>query len=1346
MLRHRTLLPSLHFDTPNPDIDFAGGPFFVNTQTREWTGGGGPLRAGVSSFGIGGTNAHAVLQQAPEPAGSDPSGGPHLLVLSAKTPAALESLAVDLARHLDDRPELDLADVAYTLAMGRGAHRCRRAVLSHDGPAAARALRAGAHGEPDTAAPEAAGAVPVAAARRAWLAGQDVDWYAFYAGQRRRRVPLPTYPFQGHRCWLPAVTPPVPIPASGVAAGGALHPLLDANVSTLRECRYATTRTGAESYLADHLVSGEPVLPAAACLEMARAAGSALAEAPVAALRGVTFERPLSYAAGPRTSYLSLWRRDDVLRFAVTADDDVYVRGELLLSTATGSPGPVDVEAVRGRCPHRRPPEAWYELFAAHGLRYGPTLRPVRELVHGAGEALATLEMPAACADGFDGFTLHPSLLDGALQTVVALIAADGAAAGPGDAAAGAGDAGAGPGDAAAGAGDAAAGAVAAGRASVATGAGGAEAGPAAAATYSPLALGRLDIYRPLPRRCLVHVVVPPGGARDRLRKADVTVLDPAGTVLVRMVELSVRIGHVPVGSGAARSDPVAPVLLRAGWTQRPAAGAPPTGTAGPYLLLAEEFAWRDALVAGLRKDGDAPIVIAAPGAAYARHDARRYTIDPDCPEDFVRLLDALHLDGHLPATILHTWSGLTVPAPTDEPDVDAAQNPTDEPDVGGGDLGAPWYGRGVRSLLYLTKALTVRRDPPVRLLYAYRVTEDGGSPAHEAVAGFARAVTLENPRLSFRTVGVGPGVDPARTLLGDLGAVESEVRHVGGRRLIRRYRRVDAGADGSRPIAARHGGAYLIAGGGGGLGRIFAERLARRAGAHVVLVGRSDPTPALLDRIAERRPASVRYLRADITDAGQVRSLVDRVRAECGEIRGVIHAAGVLRDSFLLRKTPEEFAAVVAPKVLGTLRLDRATAGDPLDFFVTFSSIAAAFGNVGQADYAYANAFLDAYAQHRESLVAHGMRSGRTFAIAWPQWLDGGMRQDARAAAAVKDRLGLDPMSTVAGLAAFEAVLGQPGGAYLVAAGDAGRIEDALDAALVGGAALGELPGGGTAPAGPSGEVGGKGSDGARDDIAGDPELRRRAGRLLRGAVAEVTGLAADDLDERVPFERYGIDSLVIAQLNQVLERLLGAVSKTLFFEYATLGDLAGYVAANHAARVRELAGVPATVPTAPVDLSAGRSGRPDRPECTGRSGRLGCPGRTRRVGCGARPGRCRSGPAGPEESADAIAVIGLSGRYPHGRRPGRVLGQPRRGRDCVTEVPRSAGITARYYDPDPHQAWPVLQLGGAASSTASTGSTRCFFGISPREAELTWTRRSGCSCRPRGTTRRGRRLHARA
>jgi len=142
-LEHAAIPPSLHFETPNPRIDFESSPFYVNTELRDWPRNGTPRRAAVSSFGMGGTNVHAVLEEAPERGPSGASRPWQLLVLSARTETALERMTKNLAGWLEAHPEAPLADVAFTLQSGRRTFPYRRALVCRDREDALAGLRDG---------------------------------------------------------------------------------------------------------------------------------------------------------------------------------------------------------------------------------------------------------------------------------------------------------------------------------------------------------------------------------------------------------------------------------------------------------------------------------------------------------------------------------------------------------------------------------------------------------------------------------------------------------------------------------------------------------------------------------------------------------------------------------------------------------------------------------------------------------------------------------------------------------------------------------------------------------------------------------------------------------------------------------------------------------------------------------------------------------------------------------------------------------------------------------------------------------------------------------------------------
>ena len=163
-----------------------------------------------------------------------------------------------------------------------------------------------------------------------------------------------------------------------------------------------------------------------------------------------------------------------------------------------------------------------------------------------------------------------------------------------------------------------------------------------------------------------------------------------------------------------------------------------------------------------------------------------------------------------------------------------------------------------------------------------------------------------------------------------------------------------------------------------GGLGLLFArEILERTREAHVVLTGRSAFRPEKQNLLDESAGHSRRlsYRQVDLGSLDQVGRLIAGIKGEYGQLAGILHCAGMIADNFILKKSAAQFSEVLGPKVTGTFNLDQASRNLELDFFVLFSSIAGAIGNVGQADYATANGFMDQFAAYRNRLVATKQR-----------------------------------------------------------------------------------------------------------------------------------------------------------------------------------------------------------------------------------------------------------------------------------------------------------------------------------------------------------------------------------
>ncbi|MFF8597291.1 polyketide synthase dehydratase domain-containing protein, partial [Streptomyces sp. NPDC015220] len=251
--------------------------------------------------------------------------------------------------------------------------------------------------------------------------GQDFDFGVLFAGGGFGRVPLPTYPFARRRYW--------PAKADRRPAAGAreeVHPLVHANTSVLGTTRFTTTLTGDEFFLADHVVGGRSILPGVVSLEMARVAVCLAldeGEQPLR-LRNVTWPRPVVSDGTPVTLRITLSAEPSgAIGFAIHGEDAVvHCQGEaerLTLTAPTCDPAPPTGRRITA--------EETYAALRARGIEHGPRLRALTDVHLGAGRAVSRLLPPADVA--FGDYWLHPSLLDAALQTVVAFSAGTGASA-----------------------------------------------------------------------------------------------------------------------------------------------------------------------------------------------------------------------------------------------------------------------------------------------------------------------------------------------------------------------------------------------------------------------------------------------------------------------------------------------------------------------------------------------------------------------------------------------------------------------------------------------------------------------------------------------------------------------------------------------------------------------------------------------------------------------------------------------------------------------------------------------------------------------------------------------------
>lgn len=411
-----------------------------------------------------------------------------------------------------------------------------------------------------------------------------------------------------------------------------------------------------------------------------------------------------------------------------------------------------------------------------------------------------------------------------------------------------------------------------------------------------------------------------------------------------------------------------------------------------------------------------------------------------------------------------------------------------------------------------------------------------------------------------------------------------AQARHIG--RIAVRHGAADAA-----PVARRDG-TYLVTGGLSGLGLAAARWLGEHGAGRIVLIGRRGITAETEPVLAFLRERGVTVVAAavDVSDEAALVSLLRQLRATGAPIRGVLHSAGVLDDAAILSQDRQHFERVFAPKVTGTYLLDRHTRGDPLDWFVAFSSIAAVLGARGQANHSAANAFLDAVALERRR------RGLPALSINWGPWSEIGAAVDRGAAERLAER-GVTALTTAQGFQALQRLMSTSGAGravvfpvdwkrFAATGGAMPLLHDVLrrDAE----SSQHEIGATTRAPASPHRA----GEPSLKEQLAVTPTGRRRPTVLafVRDRALRALGLdPSRAVDPRTPLGELGLDSLLAVELRNTLATALGqTLPATLLFDYPTIDALTDFILTDVLGLGDDAAPITAATHTLPVAAAA--------------------------------------------------------------------------------------------------------------------------------------------------------------
>ncbi|MCW9015683.1 MAG: SDR family NAD(P)-dependent oxidoreductase, partial [Kangiellaceae bacterium] len=588
-------------------------------------------------------------------------------------------------------------------------------------------------------------------------------------------------------------------------------------------------------------------------------------------------------------------------------------------------------------------------------------------------------------------------------------------------------------------------------------------------------------------------------------------------------------------------------------------------------------------------------------------------------------------------------------------------------------------------------------------------------------LAGLLKTSSLENSQLKAQLIFLDNAVSAEeirnRLLHEEKHSESGVVKYENGTRNTLRWKAKEA------PLFVPHitfkdNGVYIITGGLGSLGLLFAKEILQNTRlAKVIVTGRSGLTSKKKLVLSELSLYGdrVEYEQLDLSNIERVTSLVKSIQRKHKQLNGVIHSAGMIRDNFIFKKSLTEFEKVLEPKVRGTFNLDSACAKVKLDFFVLFSSGVAVFGNPGQVDYAAANGFMNHFSEYRNQLKKQNLRFGHTLSINWPLWRDGGMSIEPNAQQKLQETSGMHPMESTTGIEMFYRSLGSLSSQTIVVEGNVPKIEKQLFT---------------------KSEQEVKQSPEVFESEYSDLDVENNAAEIaslkdtdrsrilekfetyLRKAFSSQLKMPASQIASKAPLENYGIDSILALKLTELLEKTFGALPKTLFFEYQTIEALADYLFDSFSEKVLQLFSLETS------------SKSVNKPEKTGQGKSIEAKvissvspvnERSRR-----HLNRFRKSPQTlaasstlKEVNTASIAIVGLSGRYPESSDIKEYWSNLKEGKDCVIEIPKERWDWQEYYNQDrTTQGNHFSKWGGFIEGVDEFDPL--FFNVSPREAEL--------------------------
>lgn len=1308
-LQKNKIAPSLGSSELNPALELTGTRFFVPQAMADWLPDPdtGLRRAGVSSFGAGGTNGHVIIEQPPsiERPSENISGDSsviteHVFPVSARSQKQLDQLITKLVDDITSDQKFNndsntFKSLAYVLQCGRQHHAYRFICVADSVNSLVNKCKTYLQKDPsqslisddiyfshvrsDEETPMQSLSVDAKTQAQQWSEGVQVKWSTLWT-EKPVLIELPLYPFARERHWINSGPETITMPAN-----------VTQSISSNQKITF--TFTGDEYFLRDHQIDGTPIFPAAAYLDYFYKALEPYSLGEELTFKNITWAnpfRPGEMDASAMTSQVKKEKSDYALEFTSSNQDKIYCRARCATQGLKKENAVKQLTEIKSRCTNEVLVSASYNAFDSLEMCYGPSFRGMQSAWVSPDKTEALVDVVNKVNfNSLDSVpVLEAGMLDSIFQSSFVLSRA---------------------------------------------------VSPDVTHQFIPYSVKSIYVKQRLPEKVSVYV-------RERRqqngnwRVFDFSVFDQSGELLIEIEEFSFRTITRSIQNVNKENDNVHSLYqYEPYWERYQVHTVRHSITNGKIVLFDNNDRSFQQLQALNEINKDAVWQVISADHFLIRDDN---TVEMDCNENaHLDLLWRMFItEGGLPETLLFNIHN------DDEDDLNEAEW---ESSVGL---------RQVKNIIEIIRSYCQKTQSP--RVHAHinfqRSASDNTFPLGISIAGYLRALHEEMPNVTANIIHTKTSLSEHQNFPNwleaafqlDRSAVQEFSWNNGNLELKKLKLREDTPHaslhDHSQPIA---NDVIVITGGSGAVASAIAESFQRTPGIRLALIGRSSENNTIQSYIQRLRNKgiSAKYWQADCSDRNNLAETLDRIRTHFGAISGVFHFAGILKDAFFLRQDSSDWNDVLRAKVLGTHWLDELTKNDPVKWFVVSSGLAGVRGNAGQSLYGLANAWLNAFVEKRQLNLVTSHRRGKTLSIAWSLWdTETGMKPPQ----SMIDRYakkGLTPIDLEEGVELFHTVLQSNDLVVIPVKGQRSAINAFIG---INGATNTTL------------KVLGNGvsENEAKDNLLlENTEVDNQISNItelhllqrqndqtpncqcavneadqhsllidyLAEKLSQVTGTPVDKIDADVSLEAFGLDSILVMELNDQLEQDFSQMSKTVLFEARNLRLLADLLMDEHPEDVENLTHQRISITesqafktesstnnaieiqTSSVDIETHHSSE-EKSEQVFNESDTNPKNLTQDTFDLDRQKQATN-------RGDQIAIIGISGRYPGASNLDELWEHLSSGHDLVSEIPGRWTLdnNQNQFGSEPMYA----KWGGFVADYDCFDPL--FFGISPRDAE---------------------------